>query len=176
MASCSLVCGLILLLLTNLVLIVAFVSPYWAVNENNDHQGLWAFCNGDHGCFWVFQDGYKNKEKIITIDNGWFVATLGLSSVGVGLALMSFIMATVDLCCECRSCNASHAIGGLLLLTFLNLGVATAVFGICGHRFSELGVGTHKSFGWCFWMNLGGAGLSLLTGFCYVIAGRERYY
>uniref|UniRef100_A0A0B6YT57 Uncharacterized protein n=1 Tax=Arion vulgaris TaxID=1028688 RepID=A0A0B6YT57_9EUPU len=176
--SCCSVLGLVFLVVTNLAIIIAFATPYWVEYRGQINQGLWAYCQSD-SCTWVFEDQYKAFSRTtIDVNSAWWIATLALMCFGLFLALFALLLATIALCCDCRGCNASHAIGGLLLLTFLSLGVAATVFGVCANKYynveTEMTFTTGKRFGWSFWLDAGAAGLALVTSFIYVIEGRGK--
>lgn len=173
MTTCGSVFGLVMLVLTNLAVIICFATPYWVEFRYGSNLGLWAVCKAD-SCTWVFEENYKTFSNI-DVGSGWWIATLGLMCFGLALCLFALLMATIALCCDCRGCNASHAIGGLLLLAFINLGVAAVIFGVCANKYEDVQLERNaKYFGWSFWLNAGAAGMSLVTAFIYVIVGRGK--
>ncbi|XP_012946233.1 uncharacterized protein LOC106013914 [Aplysia californica] len=177
MTTCCSVLGLIFLVITNLTIIIAFATPYWVeFGSGSSNQGLWAYCRSDQ-CTWVFEDHYKILSPM-KVSEGWWIATLGLMCAGLALGLLALLLATIALCCDCRGCNASHAIGGMLLTAFLALGVAAVVFGVCANKYYsvllEATLLSGKQFGWSFWLNAAASGLALLTSFIYIIEGRGK--
>lgn len=188
MNTCCSVLGLILLVLTNLCCLIAFSTPYWVVfNDIGTHnQGLWAFCSGD-SCSWVFEDKYMANAKM-DVDSDWWLASVGLVSAGFGMALFALIFASAALCCDCRGCNASHTVAGLLLLSFLSLSTAAVVFGVCAHKYEDVHIGvltqednlfdklaaSFRQVGWSYWLDIGSAGMALLTALVYIFDGRNK--
>ncbi|KAL8623733.1 hypothetical protein ACOMHN_004796 [Nucella lapillus] len=106
----------------------------------------------------------------------WWLATQGLMSVGLGLALFALLVATIALCCECKRCNSSHAVCGLLLLAFLSTGVAVVVFGVCADLYLDVSLQPIKHFAWSFWLATAASALSLLTAVVYACESRARYH
>uniref|UniRef100_A0A2C9LVS3 Uncharacterized protein n=1 Tax=Biomphalaria glabrata TaxID=6526 RepID=A0A2C9LVS3_BIOGL len=120
MTTCCAVFGLVFLVLTNLAIIISFATPYWIEFKAGDYQGLWAHCKAN-SCTWVFEDNYKlntiTTATHIDISSEWWIATQGLMCFGLSLALFSLLFATIALCCDCRGCNTSQVISGLLLMS-----------------------------------------------------------
>ncbi|CAG5115016.1 unnamed protein product [Candidula unifasciata] len=174
--SCGAVIGLVFLVITNLAVIIAFVTPYWVEFRAHRNQGLLAYCQSD-SCTWVFEDQYRSLSSF-DVTSEWWIATIALVSFGFVLCIKALLLATIALCCDCRGCNASHAIGGILLLAFLSLGVAATVFGVCANKYHDVDVEMTsligRRFGWSFWLNTGAAGAALITSFIYVILGRSK--
>ncbi|RUS69418.1 hypothetical protein EGW08_022816 [Elysia chlorotica] len=174
MATCCSVLGIIGLVLTDLAVIISFATPYWVQFKGSLNQGLWAVCQSD-SCQWFFEDNYT---AALDTDVDWWVSVQGLVSVGLGLGIFCLILATVALCCQCRSCNTSQCIGVLLVLAFLSLGVGAVVFGVCANKFEEVMMdydnNNGRRFGWAFWLDAAAAGGALLTALIYMIDGRGR--
>ncbi|XP_041362167.1 uncharacterized protein LOC121378129 [Gigantopelta aegis] len=180
MTSCCAIFGLVFLVITNLAIIIAFATPYWLELRSpysftgGENRGLWAYCS-DEACTWVFQDHSIWRQR----ESGWWIATQALMSVGLALGLMSLLFATLALCCECRGCNCSHAIAGLLMIAFLVLGTSVVVFGINAHSDSsfkaEINWTKHARarFSWSFWLGVGSSGLAFLTSLIYACEGRQ---
>lgn len=60
--SCAQIMGLIMLVNTNLVAIIAFATPYWAVfNFLGTARGLWAAC-GSEDCIWAFENDFAMQD------------------------------------------------------------------------------------------------------------------
>ncbi|XP_076456643.1 uncharacterized protein LOC143290953 [Babylonia areolata] len=174
---CAIV-GLVFLVLTNLASIISFATPYWIV-EGQRNRGLWAFCEGQT-CTWVFQTHHglpeQGSRKHVDISSSWWLATQGLMSVGLGLSLFALLVATIALCCECKRCNSSHAVSGLLMLAFLSTLVAVVVFGVCCDLKLGVSIDTMHHFAWSFWLAAAAAGLSLLSAIVYACESRARYH
>ena len=53
---------------------------------------------------------------LIIFFTDWFKATQGLMALGLGVALIALIVATLSLCCRCsEQCNFGGFVAGLLL-------------------------------------------------------------
>ncbi|XP_070208728.1 claudin-18-like [Littorina saxatilis] len=171
MTTCCAIVGLVFLVLTNLAAIIAFATPYW-ISTMKINRGLWAYCD-ERTCTWVFQEApfYLDEQS-----STWWLATQGLMCVGLGLTLFALLVATIALCCECKGCNSSHAVSGLLLLAFLVLGVAVVVFGISANQsVMQVGLEGIISFAWAFWLACAASGLALFSSIVYCLEGRTRY-
>jgi len=185
MTTCCSIFGLIFLVITNLAILIAFATPYWVELSptRSTNQGLWARCQADK-CEWVFDDGYtRGGVNEMSVDSDWWYASTGLVSGGLFMSLMALLLATVALCCDCRGCNSSHGIGAMLLIAFLALGSAAVVFGVCANEEDDVnlnfdvvkgGQASGRNFGWSYWLNIGAAGLSLITSLIYIIDGRNK--
>ncbi|KAK7485996.1 hypothetical protein BaRGS_00022748 [Batillaria attramentaria] len=171
MTTCCAIVGLIFLVLTNLANIIAFATPYWIITGRLN-RGLWAYCD-DSTCTWVFQEV---PTSIPGQDSAWWLATQGLMCCGLGVSLFALLVATVALCCECKRCNSSHAVAGLLLMGFLVVGVAVVVFGISANKELLIELDTpQRTFSWSFWLAAAASGLSLVSAIVYAGEGRARY-
>lgn len=177
MTTCCSILGLVFLVITNLAIIISFATPYWIEYRHQRNQGLWAFCAED-SCTWVFEDDYS-KFTTVKVTEAWWISVQALTCFGLSLGLFSMLLATIALCCECKACNASCAIAGLLIMAFLSLGVAAVDFGICANKYLkvdlEVSSPNGRRFGWSFWLDCASACLALLTSFIYMIAGRGKY-
>ncbi|GFS08419.1 hypothetical protein ElyMa_003013900 [Elysia marginata] len=172
MATCCSILGIIGLVLTDLAVIISFATPYWVQFRQSQNQGLWAMCEAD-SCQWFFE---KNYVSMLETDTDWWVSVQGLVSVGLGLGILCLLLATIALCCECRSCNTSKCIGVLLIIAFIGLGVGAIVFGVCANKFEDVQLDYDQDhgrrFGWAFWLDAAAAGAALLTGLIYLVDGR----
>ncbi|XP_021355456.1 uncharacterized protein LOC110451654 isoform X1 [Mizuhopecten yessoensis] len=180
MRSCAAVLGLTFLVITDLASIISLATPYWLEHSIGvfglvgrwTFHGLWATCDSDQ-CSWVFEDGAR-----VLSSAEWFKATQGLMSVGLGLALLALIVATLALCCQCHGCNYAGVVAGLLLLCFLCIGVAVALFGIKASQdfnavvtSEDLALGQEYKYAWSFWLAAGASGMALITSIVYGCAG-----
>lgn len=170
LTTCGAIIGLVFLVLTNLAIIIAFATPYWLV-IGDISRGLWAYCDYTT-CTWVFQEAPDILQRQSDV---WWLATQGLMCGGLGLALFSLLVATVALCCECKRCNSSHAVAGLLLLGFLVIGVGVVVFGLSAKNDLQAGLDSPNRFAWSYWLAVGASGLSLVSAIIYSFEGRARY-
>ncbi|XP_033726878.1 uncharacterized protein LOC117316424 [Pecten maximus] len=185
MRSCAAVFGLTFLVITDLATIISFATPYWlelniglfGLSGQWKFHGLWATCDRDQ-CSWVFEDGAR-----VLSSAEWFKATQGLMSVGLGLALLALIVATLALCCQCHGCNYASTVAGLLLICFLCIGVAVALFGIKASQdfnavvaSENLALGQEYKYAWSFWLAAGAAGMALITSIVYGCAGLNTQY
>ncbi|KAK3088805.1 hypothetical protein FSP39_023937 [Pinctada imbricata] len=165
------VLGLIGLVLTDLAGIVAFATPFWLDNRSTKISfGLWASCKDASNCDWIFTGGQVN-------DKNWFIAVQGLMAVGLCVALVALLIATIALCCQCQNCNYAGTVAGLLLTAFLAMGIAVTLFGIkaaeedvYNAKIDDSGL---QKFGWSFWLSAGSAGMALITSFVYGCSSRS---
>lgn len=176
-SSNTFVCGVVLLVFTNMAVILSFSSPYWIIESVNygtgeSRHGLWFECGNNGECVTNYRLQYKQEEQ----SKGWFIAVQGLMSVGLALCLLSLLIATISLCCQKQSCSPSGTIAGLLLTTFLAMCVAVILFGIKASQELKVTVGfdskTDDCFGWSFWLAAASAALSLATSGVYGCASR----
>ncbi|XP_076437563.1 uncharacterized protein LOC143276800 [Babylonia areolata] len=170
MTTCCAVLGLVLLVMTNLAAIIAFATPYWIKLGMRINRGLWAYC-GPSVCTWVFQDTvYYMQEQ----DSAWWRVTQGFMCISLALTLFALLVATVALCCECKGCNSSAVVSGILFVAALVLGVAVTVFGICANYHLSVDLDSMRQFSWSFWLTIAASGLALVTGMVYALEGKTR--
>ncbi|KAL5013554.1 hypothetical protein ScPMuIL_007824 [Solemya velum] len=172
--SCAAILGIILLVLTNLAIIICFATPYWLEARHIYTRGLWAHCD-DRDCTWMFQDEFAIQKHLPV----WYQVAQGLITAGLTCSLIGLLIATLVLCCQCQNCNGNHAVAGLLLITFLVMGVGIIIFAIKSSKEFNASIewtvtGTYR-FGWSFWMAICACGMSLITAIVYACMGR-RYY
>ncbi|XP_060065980.1 uncharacterized protein LOC132546277 isoform X2 [Ylistrum balloti] len=167
-----------------LLTMLAFAPPYWLISAYGrmTRLGLWASCNdvfNQGECIWSMDSRFGYQDSLPQ----WFKATQGLMSVGLGLALLALIVATLALCCQCHGCNYASAVAGLLLMCFLCIGVAVALFGIKASQdfnavvtSENFALGQEYKYAWSFWLAVGAAGMALITSIVYGCAGLNTKY
>lgn len=176
-SNTSFVFRIVLLVLTNMAVILAFSSPYWIIEIVNygtgeARHGLWFECGSNKECVTNYRLQYKPEIQ----SKPWFIAVQGLMSVGLALCLLSLLIATISLCCQRQNCSPSGTIAGLLLTTFLAMCVAVILFGIKASQVLDVKVSFDDSgidrFGWSYWVAAASAALSLVTSGVYGCASR----
>ncbi|KAK6167454.1 hypothetical protein SNE40_021479 [Patella caerulea] len=138
------------------------------------NQGLWAVCS-ESNCRWAFQNDLAIQKNYPV----WWVAVQALMAFGLFLGLMSLLVATLALCCECKGCNSSHAVAGILMIGFIIMGIAVVLFGVKAHldRGTEMELERRSSsrFSWSFYLGISASALSLFTSLIYACDGRNRH-
>lgn len=134
--------------------------------RNFSSRGLWAQCGVQ--CQWFWQYDYKLEFQVFKV-LGWHLAVQVLYFVGAFLVLFCEVFARVQLCCLPNR-SVYRALGFTLLCSFVIQSAAVAVFG--GFASRDYGVtpfATQYAYlGWCFWMALAGASLTLLSGILFL--------
>jgi hypothetical protein len=146
--------------------LISFAAPFWLKQEGmltrELHQGLWGECRAvkDKDCDWFWEDDYKwERSRPI-----FWKATQGLFSFGAATLIISFFLVSANMCCRCCDYYCiNRTLCGLLLMAFLEMAVALALF--CGYAYETMSArltGTHV-FDWGFWIGICAAGLDLLA-------------
>lgn len=195
MASCSAIIAIICVLITTVATIVAFSTPNWVEFDGKSGDmlcqcsscdcGLWLHCSGGSlsatgsldNCRWFFADDFLVERNL----PDWFKAVQGLMSCALASTLLALIIGLFSLCCECKGCNPNMAAGAFANLTFILLAVSVCVFGAKAHMDHNATVIQEQgqyfpTFGWSFWVAVGGAFMALISSLLYFCVGRKDDY
>lgn len=148
--------ALFFLVISNLAIIISFATPYWLefrsselMQGANHHRGLWAYCDSS-SCKWVFDNNFLIQKEL----GEWIHAAQALYSVGFACGLISLMIATVALCCNCNS-NAHKAVAVLLMIAVLCMGVCLIIYGIQMNKQYKAGLtwreDSRAKICWSFW-------------------------
>lgn len=173
--------ALFFLVISNLAIIISFATPYWLefrsselMQGANHHRGLWAYCDSS-SCKWVFDNNFLIQKEL----GEWIHAAQALYSVGFACGLISLMIATVALCCNCGG-NAHKAVAVLLMIAVLCMGVCLIIYGIQMNKQYKAGLtwreDSRAKICWSFWLGIGACAVTFLTSVIYACEGRFHQY
>ncbi|GAB1606645.1 transmembrane 47-like [Argonauta hians] len=180
-ATCMVIVALFFLVVSNLAIIISFATPYWmefrdpVYNKGgNHHRGLWAYCSPSN-CRWVFDNNF-----LIQKDLGVLIQiTQALYSFGASCGLLSLLIATMALCCDCK-CNAHKAVAILLILAVVFMSVGLVIYGIAMNETYNVSISWEKDsrarICWSFWLGVGACVVSFLTSIIYAFESHVTSY
>lgn len=149
--------------------IVALLVPYWVDDKNwlvnADTYGLWGGCT----CNWYYHDFDDVSSSKL---EDWFQAVQWLYAAAVAFMGISLLTIFVVSCCSEKSYGrALTAVGSLMLVAAVLIGVALVLFGVKGKDDRGIGLNSTPKLIWGFWIGVGGFGLALVTAIVLLIQG-----
>ncbi|XP_014778601.1 transmembrane protein 47 [Octopus bimaculoides] len=180
-ATCMVIVALFFLVVSNLAIVISFATPYWIEFRNpvfhsggNHHRGLWAYCDSS-SCKWVFDNNF-----LIQKDLGVLIqVTQALYSIGAVCGILSLLIATIALCCDCK-CNAHKAVAILLILAVVFMSIGLVIYGIAMNKKYDAAITWNESsqamICWSFWLGVGACVVSFFTAIIYAFESHVTSY
>lgn len=182
--------GLTILVLSTLLIIISFSTPYWIVSEDGavvstqlERLGLWEICFAGYadkydsfgrtynGCWWIFAREYDAIRRYII--TGWFATTQALMTVSLILSMICVLFGLLMLMkCMPSKAQVYSAVFVCLsnYLIFLLVAVALIYFGTRADTDrSWLKAPTLRKLYWSFYLAAFGGILALLSAFAYTV-------
>lgn len=154
----------------------SFLVPYWVRQEFlltvPSHAGLLVYCleSVPERCTWFFENDYEWLKQL----PDWMHAAQGLFTCGIVILLIVLVSLCVQLCeCGARRC-LNRWCTVLLVLAFLEIGLALGVYGYMAYDKVGVDVSGSRRFLWGYWAGVAGEVFTLVAIGANVFAGLQN--
>ncbi|KAH3753009.1 uncharacterized protein LOC127848275 [Dreissena polymorpha] len=182
--------GFIIGLLSIMMIVLAFATPYWiqpepghVISTQLQKLGLWEICFQGYndirdglgrvynGCYWVFAREYDVIRKYLI--PSWFATAQALETLNLVLGLLCVLFGLLVLI-RCLSSSAQKYTVLSLAVGYLVIGVLSAI--LC--TFFGINAGTDRSWlkqpqfrhlAWSFYVAVIGGIIAFFASMCYVV-------
>lgn len=193
--SCMLTTAYMLLVLSLLAAVLAYVAPFWILFPNISSSifagfkgfgmyntetltltsfnwwtaGLWAACTKDDdspNCGWFFQNDFYAEKNL----PDWHKACQGLFGGGIILLFIAVLMSSFNLCCRCckESFSITSVLGCFIVTGSICIGLSVGLYG--GFMTKDYDVRFDDDtvmFYWAFFVGVAAAALSFASALIY---------